>query len=32
MGAKLEVASNEIPNTGFCKMGKKNPAEAGKMI
>ena len=26
----MEVASNEIPNTGFCKMDKKNPAEAGK--
>ena len=30
MGAKLEVASNGIPNTGFCKMGKKIPLRGCK--
>ena len=30
MGAKLEVASNEIPNTGFCKMDKKKLPEGSE--
>ena len=32
MGAKLEVGNDIFHVHGICKMGKKNPAEAGKMI